>query len=264
MHPTSRVHEFPYLVASNEEVGEGIWRMVARSEELATKLAPGEFVNVEVPGNRAHLLRVPLSFAGVDAEEGTVEFVYAAVGDATRRMTQMRPGEGARLTGPCGHGWKDPLWEGRMLLVAGGIGITPVLAAGRWLASKGIEFDAVVGAQTATKLWGIPELEAAGAKRIAITTDDGSQGTKGFTTEAMQDLVNENEYAEVITCGPNVMMAGVSRIAEDAGLDCQVSLERMMGCGFGACNVCNVALTRGGYASCCMDGPVFYGKEVAW
>lgn len=263
MHPTTRVREFPYRVASNEQVGEGIWRMVACSQ-VARELAPGEFVNLAVPGNRAHLLRVPLSFASADPEAGTVEFVYAAVGDATRRLTQMQPDAEALLTGPCGHGWKQPLWEGRMLLVAGGIGITPVLAAARWLASRGVAFDAVVGAQTAGKLWGIAELEAAGARQVAVTTDDGSRGNKGFTTAAMQQLVDQNDYAEVMTCGPNVMMAGVSRIAEQAGLDCQVSLERMMGCGFGACNVCNVALTRGGYASCCMDGPVFYGKEVAW
>lgn len=264
MQATSRVQENAFTVVSNDRVAEGVWRMVAESPHLAGELAPGQFVNVAVPGNKAHLLRVPLSFAGVDAAAGTIEFVYAAVGDATRRMARMVPGDESAMTGPCGRGWKEPLWEGRVLLVAGGIGVTPVVAAARWLAGRDVPFDAVVGAQTAARLWGTEELAAAGAGQVVVTTDDGTAGTRGFTTVEVERLLGESDYAEVMTCGPNVMMAGVSRLAEDDGLDCQVSLERMMGCGFGACNTCNVALRRGGYASCCLDGPVFYGREVAW
>lgn len=262
MLPKSKVHEYPYVVKLNERVGEGVYRMLAEIGPLADALEPGQFVNVRVPGNDAHLLRVPLSFAA--AKDGTIEFAYAAVGDATRRMAAMQTGQSSVMTGPCGHGWKRPLWEGRCLLVAGGIGSTPVVAAARWLDSLGIDFDAVMGAQTASKLWGVSEVESLGRGKVVVTTDDGTAGQKGFTTTAMQQLVDAGDYVQAYTCGPNVMMAGVSRIAEEAGMDCQVSLERMMGCGFGACNTCNVALRSGGYASCCMDGPVFEGKEVAW
>ena len=77
-------------------------------------------------------------------------------------------------------------------------------------------------------------------------------------------LIAERDYAQVYTCGPEVMMAAVARLAADHGIDCQVSREAMMGCGFGACACCNVPLASGGYALCCQDGPVFDAKEVAW
>lgn len=264
MVPVSGVHEYPFVVVSNERVADQVFRMVISAPKLAAALEPGQFVNVRVPGNDAHLLRVPLSFASADGREGTIEFVYATVGDATRRMTAMRELQSSSVLGPCGHGWREPSQKGRVLLVAGGIGVTPVVAAGRWLAGMGYDFDAVVGAQAASRLWGIDELRQLGRGQVAVTTDDGSEGLRGFTTDAMRQLLEAHDYVEVMTCGPNIMMAGVARLAEQAGVPCQTSLERMMGCGFGACNTCNVALRNGGYASCCKDGPVFDSREVAW
>ena len=110
----------------------------------------------------------------------------------------------------------------------------------------------------------VDELGGATGSSVVVTTDDGTAGRAGFTTQAMEELLAANDYAQVYTCGPNVMMAGVARLAERAGIACQASLERMMGCGFGACSCCNVALRAGGYALCCQDGPVFDAEEVAW
>ena len=101
-------------------------------------------------------------------------------------------------------------------------------------------------------------------RRVVVCTDDGTLGLNGFTTDGMKELIETRAYAQVYTCGPNVMMAGVAKLAAEHGCDCQVSLERMMGCGFGACSCCNVTLVGGGYALCCQDGPVFDAKEVAW
>lgn len=93
------------------------------------------------------------------------------------------------------------------------------------------------------------------ASRVVVCTDDGSLGRAGFTTDAMAELLAERSYDAVLTCGPTVMMAGVARLAEGAGIACQASLERVMGCGFGACSCCNVAMRDGTSRSCCMDGP---------
>ena len=264
------LHAFEVL--SNERVGEGVWRMRCHTT-VAAELVPGQFVNVNVPGGAAHILRVPLSFSEADAQSEVLELVYAVVGEGTERLSRMKAGNKSNLVGPCGNGWRAPAREGRALLVAGGVGLPPIVACARMLAASGVGFDAIVGAQTAAKHvdYLLQELRTMApaegcdcARKVVVTTDDGSFGMRGFVTAAMQNMLAEHAYATVYTCGPNPMMAGVAKLARDAGSDCQASLERMMGCGFGACSCCNVELVRGGYALCCQDGPVFDATEVVW
>ena len=256
------VHDF--TVVSNEPAADGLMRVVFSAPELAAALRPGQFVNIRVPGDASQILRVPLSFSHADAAAGTVEIIYAVVGDATRRLSQMTPGATSTAVGPCGNPWPAVDCARRACVVAGGVGITPVVACARMLAGSGVAFDAVVGAQTARKLWGADVLEDLGAGTVAVTTDDGTAGRRGFTTDALADLLAQGCYDVVYTCGPEVMMAGVARICREAGVACRVSMERMMSCGFGACATCNVAMVDGTYKSCCKDGPVFDAEEVAW
>lgn len=258
----ARLHEFE--VVSNERVAGGLFRLVFRAPDLASSLEAGQFVNIHVPGDPSQIVRIPVSFSGTNPADGTVETVYAVVGDGTRRMSLMRPGDTTNVLGPCGHGWRVREVGDRALIVAGGVGITPIVGLGRALSTSGIAFDAVVGSQTSSKLWGVNELVVAGAGEVFVTTDDGTRGLRGFTTDGMVELMSRNEYSCVLTCGPEPMMAGVARLCHERGVACQVSMERMMTCGFGACSTCNVAMRRGGYASTCMDGPVFDAEEVAW
>lgn len=256
------VHEF--TVVSNESVADGLMRIVMSSPELAGSLLAGQFVNVAVPGDASQILRIPLSFSHSDARAGTVEIVYAVVGDGTRRLAAMAPGDRSTAVGPCGSPWPSLPAARHACVVAGGVGVTPIVACARMLAGAGVAFDAVVGAQTAGRLWGADVLEGLGAGTVAVTTDDGSAGRAGFTTDALSDLLAEHAYDVIYTCGPEVMMAGVARLAREAGVPCRVSMERMMCCGFGACGTCNVAMADGSYRSCCKDGPVFDAEEVAW
>ena len=259
---TARLHSF--TVVSNEPAADGLMRVVLSAPDLAFRLEAGQFLNIAVPGDASQILRIPLSFSCADAKTGTIEIVYAVVGDGTRRLSQMLPGESSTAVGPCGNPW--PLLEGsrRACVVAGGVGITPVVACARMLADAGVAFDAVVGAQTGAKLWGTDVLEGLGAGTVAVTTDDGTSGRRGFTTDALAELLANSDYDVVYTCGPEVMMAGVARLCHEAGVACMVSMERMMCCGFGACGTCNVAMVDGTYKSCCKDGPVFDAEEVAW
>ena len=259
-----------FEVLGNEEVAEGIWRMVCRTR-VAEQISAGQFVNVSVPGDRSHILRVPLSFSDAIDDRLTLEF--AVVGEGTRRLSQMRVGETSSLVGPCGVGWQPPEDEGRALLVAGGIGLPPIVACARMLARSNVGFDVVVGAQTAARHLSDdievlrsmpPETGCDCARKVVLTTDDGTLGVEGFTTDVMKSLMGERGYVQVYACGPEPMLASVARLADEGGVACQVSLERMMGCGFGACSCCNVALRGGGYALCCQDGPVFDAREVAW
>lgn len=271
---TTSLH--PFEVVSNEPAARGIYRMILRSD-VAAQLKPGQFMNITVPGDASHLLKVPLSFKVADAKAQTVELLYAVVGEGTERLSRLCPGDTSTLVGPCGRGWWLPREEGRALLVAGGIGLPPVLAAARMLAEAGIDFDVVVGARTyalhvmpdATDVLQYGNMAREGLDRVVeLTTDDGTTaegvGRKMYATDAMAELLERRSYTQVYTCGPTIMMAGVAKLAAEHHICCQVSLERMMGCGFGACSCCNVALAHGGYALCCQDGPVFDAEEVAW
>ncbi|WP_417230690.1 dihydroorotate dehydrogenase electron transfer subunit [Thermophilibacter sp.] len=256
------VHEV--TVVSNEAAADGLMRVVLSAPALAAAIEPGQFVNVHVPGDASQILRIPLSFSCADAEAGTVEIVYAVVGDGTHRLAALEAGERTTAVGPCGNPWPAAPGARRACVVAGGVGVTPVVACARMLAAADVPFDAVVGAQTAARLWGADVLEGLGAGVVAVTTDDGTAGRAGFTTDALADLLAKRCYDVVYTCGPEVMMAGIARLCHEAGVRCLVSMERMMCCGFGACGTCNVAMVDGTYKSCCKDGPVFDAEEVAW
>lgn len=255
---TARMHDFE--VVSNREIADGIFSLVISAPKLASALKPGQFVNIAVPGDASSLLRVPLSFYRADAEAGTVELWYAVVGDDTRRLSQMAPGSTSNLLGPGGRGWVVPEGTRKALLVAGGIGVPPVLCLADMLAEQGVDVDVCLGFGTASKAVGVDEFRALGAT-VNVCTDDGSLGTHDFCTDPAAELLGEGGYDYVASCGPAVMMKKVAAAAAEADVYCEVSLERMMSCGFGACNTCNVE-TVDGMKGACMCGPVFDASKV--
>ena len=257
----ARMHDFE--VVSNEPLARDIYALTIRAPKLAAAIRPGQFVNIAVPGNAMSLLRVPLSYASADPEAGTVELWYAVVGDGTRRLSQMPAGSRSDLLGPGGKGWSVPEGCERALLVAGGIGVPPVLCLAYELAARGIAFDACLGAATAETLVGEREFRALGAGEVRACTDDGTAGYHGFCTDPAAELLAQGGYGYVATCGPEPMMAKVAEAAAQAKVYCEASLERMMSCGFGACSTCAVE-TVNGMKGACMCGPVFDAKEVVW
>lgn len=259
--PGLGVHET--RVRSCEPCARDTMRLVIESGELAASILPGQFMQIAVPGDGSHILRVPLSFSRAN-DDGSIELIFAVVGEGTERLARVEAGTMLSVVGPCGRGWELPDADGRCLLVAGGVGLPPIVAACEMLYAAGRGCDVVIGARTA-ELLVRDEVEALRSiAGVEIATDDGSEGHAGFVTDVMQSLIDEGPYAQAYSCGPTPMMAGVAKIAGEAGIACQVSLERLMGCGFGVCNCCNVELAAGGYASCCTDGPVFDAREVAW
>lgn len=259
---SARMHDFE--VISNEKIADGIFSLVISAPKLAAAIQPGQFVNVAVPGNAMDLLRIPLSYAQADAEAGTVEIWYAVVGDGTRRMSAWKPGFTSDLLGPGGHGWTVPDGCRRALLVAGGIGAPPLLALAEVFERRHIDFDVLLGAATDSKLIDEHRFVDLCADTLRIATDDGTAGTHGFVTDLVAETLAKHEYDYIATCGPAPMMKKVAEMAAQAGIYCEASLERMMSCGFGACNTCNVE-TVDGMKGACMCGPVFDAtKVVTW
>lgn len=250
-------------VLANAEIAPSVFKMTFACPGLASAIQPGQFFNLAVPGDERQMLRLPFSFADADPERGEVTFAYLVVGDGTRRLSQLAPGTTTDLLGPGGHGWVVPEGASRALLVGGGSGVVPLVPLVSALASAGAAVDFVEGAPTSARVIFEEEVRAAGAERFEVSTDDGTRGVKGFATAVVSELLAQSRYDVVYTCGPAPMMRAVAQLAADAGVACQVSMEKGMVCGFGACATC-VVDTVNGRKGACMNGPVFNAEEVVW
>lgn len=176
-------------------------------------------------------------------------------------MTRSAVGDIVSIIGPIGRGWEPPVELGKALLVSGGLGAAPLSMLAHELRGRGVQVDIVMGAPTSDRLVCRDRLTVCGTVQVA--TDDGSDGLQGFCTELSASAFDTAAYDYIATCGPQPMQAIVARQAYEAGVRCEVSLERLMACGVGACLSC-VVETVSGSRRACVDGPVFDAREVVW
>lgn len=249
-------------VVACEPLARDVYRMTLRCPELAAAIEPGQFFNLHVPGDPTHLLRLPFSWAVADRDAGTVEFAFAAVGEGTRRLAELPLGTQTDLLGPAGRGWRVDAACGRALLVAGGTGTVSLVPLAAALAAAGVACDFVEGQPTAEALVYEAEVEKTGAS-FRAATEDGTRGRAGDASDLSAELLAAGGYGAVYACGPEDMMAKVAAQAKEAGVPCQVSMERLMACGFGACTTCLVD-TLDGRKGACKEGPVFDAERVLW
>lgn len=164
------------------------------------------------------------------------------------------------VVGPLGHGWDVPVDAAHVLFVTGGLGAAPLGMLAEELAVRGVAVVVAMGAPCGERLVARDLFERV-TRRVEVATDDGSVGSIGFVTELSARLLTEERFDMVCTCGPEPMQRIVAAQAVSAGVSCQVSLERLMACGIGACLSC-VVTTTSGIKRACVDGPVFDAKEV--
>jgi len=211
--------------------------------DLAMKASPGEFVMAWLPG----VNEKPFSLSYCDGSK--IGISVAAVGPFSTALQQVKPGSVLGIRGPFGKGFKP---EGeKVAIVGGGCGTAPLGFLAESLAKGGRKVFFINGAKTKTELFFVQRARSAGAE-VIVCTDDGSEGRKGFTTDALADLLAKEKIDCVYTCGPEVMMKKVVDICKTRGVNCQASLERFMKCGFGLCGQCAI---DGNLV--CKDGPVF-------
>jgi dihydroorotate dehydrogenase electron transfer subunit len=233
--------------------------MDIEAPQIAQNAEPGQFVTIKTNHLSVPLLRRPFGIAGVDREKGTFLIIYRVVGEATRLMDEMKEGEPLDILGPLGHGFDRS--HKHALLIGGGIGLAPL----HFLASDypGAHIDVLIGARTARELFWTELFRDKTDKQIE-TTDDGSWGIRGMVTEPLPELLKKGNYDCVYVCGPSPMMRAVVDIVKPTGIPCQISLEKYMGCGLGACLSCTCS-GIGKRMKVCKDGPVFWAEEVtAW
>ena len=211
--------------------------------------APGQFVNIKLDG---FYLRRPISVC--DAEDGRLTIIFKAVGEGTEKMAAAKLGEEYLILTGLGNGYDTSVSGDKPLLIGGGAGVPPMYMLAKKLIAEGKKPTVILGFNTAEEIFFADEFAAIGCE-VRIATADGSVGTKGFVTNAM-DL----EYTYFYTCGPEPMLKAIYGKSETSG---QLSFEERMGCGFGACMGCSCK-TKYGNKRICRDGPVLVKEEIIW
>ena len=242
---------FETKIKSNDEVAENIFRLEVEAPMLAEISKPGQFVEIKISDE--FTLRRPLGIAST--KDNCVKIFYRVVGKGTKILSEKKVGENLNILGALGNGFKEI--DGRILLVGGGMGLAPLLS----VAEKFEDVEVLIGGKNKSEVvfW-YKEFRPL-VENFFVTTDDGSLGRKGFVTELLPSVLEVEKYSAVYTCGPEIMMRGVALEVMARDIFCQVSFERRMACGLGACLSCSID-TAHGRKKVCKDGPVFDAQEI--
>jgi len=225
---------------------------------IARKAEPGQFIILRVNDEGE---RIPLTIADYDREKGTVTIIFQIVGKTTEILSNLEEGDTILdFVGPLGiashlEGIK------KAAVIGGGLGTAIAFPQAKKLHALGSEVDVIAGFRNKDLIILEEELKAV-SSRVFITTDDGSNGNKGFVTDVLKKLIEEgNKYDLVIAIGPLVMMKAVSNLTKQYNIKTIVSMNPIMIDGTGMCGGCRV--TVGGKTKfACVDGPDFDGHEV--
>ncbi|KUO57977.1 MAG: oxidoreductase [Gracilibacter sp. BRH_c7a] len=269
-------------VIENRIMGDPIqmlYKMVI-SGQAAQTATPGQFVHLQVADSNEPLLRRPLSIAGIDKNTEEVTIYYKVIGKGTELLTRIKENEYISVLGPLGTGFTVPD-SGELLLVAGGIGIFPLLSLIQAVDKEKVKLKLLWGGENKQFIEsaGLIDIEKMGVN-LDMSTLDGSLGTKGLVTDLLESYLGDNtdtiakpkdngkQNLRVATCGPKGMLQAVTKICLGHNVPVEVSLEERMACGIGACLgcVCTVKDLEGNLKRkrVCKEGPVMDGKEVVW
>ncbi|MBR3978382.1 MAG: dihydroorotate dehydrogenase electron transfer subunit [Oscillospiraceae bacterium] len=237
-----------FEIIENKPLTKNVFQMTLRGD-VSHITAPGQFVNILLDGL---YLRRPISVC--DLGESTLTIVYKVVGKGTRQMSMLQSGTLDVLTG-LGNGYDLALSGDKPVLLGGGVGVPPMFLLAKRLITQGKQVRVILGFNTADEVFYEAEFKKLGAD-VVVTTVDGSYGMKGFVTDALAEM----EYSYFYTCGPEPMLKAVYKASKTSG---QMSFEKRMGCGFGACMGCSCK-TITGYKRICKEGPVMQKEEILW
>lgn len=247
-----------YTILKKQELSSGVKRFAVNAPLIARKCLPGQFIILRIDEDGE---RIPLTIADFDREAGTITLIFQEVGHSTRQLGTMAEGDALRdLAGPLGKPTHIG-HSGTVVCIGGGIGVAPVYPIARAFKQAGNKVISIIGARSASLL--IMELEmAAVSDEFHIMTDDGSQGSKGFVTTALKNIIASGEKIDVVMAiGPVIMMKSVADVTKPHGIHTVVSLNPIMVDGTGMCGGCRVSVAdKNKFA--CVDGPEFNAHEV--
>jgi dihydroorotate dehydrogenase electron transfer subunit len=275
-------------IVSNGRITENCWRMVLDVPRIAAEVRPGQFIHVKIGGESGPLFRRPFSVfrrVTLDGDHLGIEIVYKVVGQGTRCMTELRQGDTVDIIGPLGHGFELRREKSAQVVVAGGTGVACLFLLAEEIANAGLPLKILLGADTKASL--LMKDEYASLKgEVMVSTDDGTCGYHGFVTRMLADALEKGTISldcAVYATGPEAMLKALAPVCHQFHIPAQVSMERHMMCGIGACLACvcrvdraRISTTRDtrtshmqfvdgkdfGYGLVCKDGPVFDIDEV--
>ena len=251
-----------FIINSNEALNKQTFllKVSPKNGKPLPDMQPGQFVHLLVKDSSSIFLRRPLSINYFDKEKNEMWLLLLSVGGGTKRISELKPGESLNLLFPLGNTFSMPdKLNQKTLLIGGGVGTAPLLFLGKKLLSEGFVPEFLLGGRTAIDISQMEHFEQIG--KVHTTTEDGSLGEKGLITH--HPILNETKFDKIYTCGPRPMMVAIAKYATQHNIDCEVSLENHMPCGFGAC-LCCVEKTKRGNICVCTEGPVFNIKELKW
>lgn len=237
-----------FEIIDNIALTDSVYKMVLKGD-VSQITAPGQFVNIKLNGL---FLRRPISVCDVKGD--TLTIIYKVVGKGTKQMSEMQGGVLDVLTG-LGNGYDLTVSGKSPVLLGGGVGVPPMYLLAKRLLEEGKSVKVVLGFNTVSEVFYEQEFKTLGAE-VIVTTVDGSYGTKGFVTDALKNI----DYTYFYSCGPEPMLKAVYKASKTSG---QMSFEKRMGCGFGACMGCSCK-TITGYKRICKEGPVMRKEEILW
>ena len=243
-------------IISKEQFSEKVFRFEVEAPLIARSRRAGHFVIVRV-GETGE--RIPLTIAEADKQRGTITLVVQNVGLSSQKLCALEAGD--YITdgvGPLGRATHIDNF-GTVVCAGGGVGVAPLLYFGKVLKDNGMTPVFLLGARSAKDLLLLDEYRKYG--EVCITTEDGSEGEKGFVTN--HSVLQRVRFDQISTCGPKPMMVAVAKYAHSEGICCEASLENKMACGVGAC-LCCVEGTKSGNLCVCKDGPVFNVNDLSW
>ena len=249
-------------VVSNNKLNDEFYVLKLYSDSGFSDILPGQFAQVRIDDIPSVFLRRPFSIYHVDTKQKILEFLIKIAGKGSEKLATINAGQMLNIIYPLGNHFSLPP-DPHVLLVGGGTGVAPLLFLGLFLKEKyKVNPQFLLGYRNSDLIVEKERFEAIG--KVHITTDDGSYGQKGLVIDHPVIKENASKFSRIYTCGPEVMMKAVARIAIQNGIECEVSLENLMGCGFGACLCCIVDTVEKGNINTCTEGPVFNTKSLKW
>ncbi len=250
-----------FKVSSNEILNSRnhLIKVTPINNGVLPEMHPGQFVQILIDNSPDVFLRRPISINFVDKRKNEIWLLIQRVGKGTNKICDLSVNDTINLIFPLGNTFTIPNNTGKFLLIGGGVGTAPLLYLGKKLQEKQFTPDFLLGGRSESDILQRSEFERYG--NLYCTTEDGTFGEKGFVTD--HSVLQSNKYDFIYSCGPKPMMIAVARYAKGNGIECEVSLENLMACGFGAC-LCCTEKTTAGNVNTCTEGPVFNINVLKW
>jgi dihydroorotate dehydrogenase electron transfer subunit len=242
-------------VLENKKVNGEYYKLTFSSPKLAKQVLPGQFLNLQIENHQGLLWRRPFSYYRIKGSK--IEVLYEILGRGTALLAEKKPGHQMRALGPLGKPFSRKVKGKKQILVAGGVGVPPLVFLAETTRGSGISPILLIGCGTKDEV--LPKKELSQVKGpVFYATDDGSYGRKGFVTVLLHDILKKEDSKSLFiqTCGPRVMMSAVMKMAREFGVEGEASIDERMACGVGACLGCVVETTEG-FKPSCVEGPVF-------